>query len=74
MSDDAIETDGSSPIGIPSKLTSSLESLRSAFGPLLSKPLDDSLNEMDPLERAKMDIMIAYTLVDLVWGESSMGK
>ena len=59
-----------SPSGIPSQLTSSVSSLRQTLSPLLNKPWSDSVDKLSALKRAEMDVMMAYTLVDLVWGTS----
>lgn len=63
-----------SPTDIPSKLDTHLTDLTAAFEPILSHgswsdALDAECDPSDPLERAKANVMLAYTLVDLVWGE-----
>lgn len=57
------------PATCPSHLSSSLDDLTSALSPLLGQDWADTLDNLDPLERAKMDVMMAYTVVDLIWGE-----
>lgn len=60
------------PSTTPIELSSSLTQLESALSPLLAKEWSAQMEGMDPLERAKMDVMIAYTIVDLIWGMSSL--
>lgn len=50
-------------------LAGTLDRLEAAVAPLLAQPLNDTLNDLAPLERAKMDILVAYAINNLVWGE-----
>ena len=50
-------------------LTASLTALESAFAPLHSLPWVDTTAALGTLDRAKMDVLAAYAINDLVWGE-----
>lgn len=54
-------------------LSNSLASLETDFlAPLLATPLKDTLAGLgNELDRAKMQVGLAYTVCDLVWGASS---
>ncbi|KAI9639439.1 Sas10/Utp3/C1D family-domain-containing protein [Dioszegia hungarica] len=49
------------------ELESSLAELETALSPLFKQEWAAQMDGLDPLERAKMDVMIAYTIVDLIW-------
>jgi exosome complex protein LRP1 len=68
------DTEESSPTGIPPKLCTSINALRDTLDPVLSQTWSSSVDALSALERAKVDIMIAYTLVDLVWGMSASSR
>lgn len=53
----------------PLELSSSLLELETALSPILSRDWSEQLEVLSPLERAKMDVMMAYTIVDLIWGK-----
>lgn len=53
------------------ELESSLAELETALSPLFKQEWAAQMDGLDPLERAKMDVMIAYTIVDLIWSELS---
>lgn len=50
-------------------LTGTMGDLEAAISPLLSKPLNETLGDLQPLERAKLDVLIAYAINNLAWGE-----
>ncbi|BGP47461.1 hypothetical protein JCM10450v2_003313 [Rhodotorula kratochvilovae] len=48
-------------------LTSSLTALESALAPLLAKPLDQHLENEDPLVQARAQVLASYVVHDLIW-------
>ena len=54
-----------------SALSDSLPALEEAFAPLLQRPWSETLESMSELDRAKVDILMAYAINDLVWSEST---
>lgn len=50
-------------------LTGTMDDLEAAVAPLLARPLNDTMADLGPLERAKMDVLVAYAINNLVWGE-----
>ena len=45
-----------------------LDELETTLGPLLEKPLHETLNGLDRLQQAKLCATIPYIVNDLVWG------
>ncbi|CAK9783758.1 hypothetical protein CC85DRAFT_289578 [Cutaneotrichosporon oleaginosum] len=45
----------------------SLDTLESALAPLLARPLAETRDALGTIERAKLDVLIAYTINNLVW-------
>ncbi len=50
-------------------LSTSLSDVERILKPLLDKPWDDTLEDLDGLQRAKMNVLVAYGICDLVWSE-----
>lgn len=51
-------------------LTSSIDELEDVLGPLLSTPLPELSGQLSgPLERAKLQVWLAYVLNDLIWSK-----
>jgi len=63
MSDSTVD-----PITTLSSLTASMSSLESALSSLHNRPWPETLESLTTLDRAKMDILLAYAINDLVWG------
>jgi exosome complex protein LRP1 len=51
---------------------SDLPRLEALLQPLLSKPWAEMRGKLGTLEKAKMDVLLAYTINDLVW--STLGS
>ncbi|WVQ80625.1 hypothetical protein IAT38_002730 [Cryptococcus sp. DSM 104549] len=56
-----------SPADTLASLTTSLDALEAALAPLEAQQWSETIGELAPLERAKMDVLAAYTVNDLVW-------
>lgn len=50
------------------ELRASLEGLEAACEPLFSKPYRETLAGLDNVEKAKMDVLLAFAINNLVWG------
>lgn len=50
-------------------LDDTLDHLESALAPLFARPWSETLAGLGQLERAKADVLLAYAINDLVWGE-----
>lgn len=50
-------------------LISSLPDLEASLAPLYDKPWSETVEKLDTLERAKIDILLSYAINDLIWGE-----
>ncbi|EIW70752.1 hypothetical protein M231_02594 [Tremella mesenterica] len=48
-------------------LVESIKAVQDALEPLHQRPFSDTLDELESLDRAKMDILLAYTISDLLW-------
>ena len=57
------------PSAILAKLTSSCALLESVLSPLHSRSWSDTTESLSTLDRAKLDILLADAINDLVWGE-----
>lgn len=51
-------------------LKASLDPLEAALAPLLARPLDDTLRGLEPLQQAKLLVMLGYLTHDLSWSTS----
>jgi exosome complex protein LRP1 len=51
------------------EITDSLEYLNDVLNPLLASPLDVTLSELGPIERAKMQVLLAYVTQDLIFSK-----
>lgn len=49
-------------------LTASLENVQQLLDPILSKPWHETLEALDVLQRAKLEVLVSYAVNDLVWG------
>lgn len=62
------DDDSTSPISNLQSLSTSLSDLDKVLAPLLDRPLKDTLGALeDHLQKAKMGIMLAYSICDLIW-------
>ena len=50
------------------QLSSSLDQLEHVLEPLLEKPWNETLQGLDVLQRAKLNVLLAYVVHDLAWG------
>lgn len=57
-----------SPKATLSALNESLDVLEAALAPLEAKPWSQTVEDLLPLERTKIDVLGAYLINDLVWG------
>ncbi len=48
----------------------SLDSIEAALAPLLTRPLNETREGLDAIQRAKLDVLVAYTINNLLWSES----
>lgn len=62
-------TTSTEPSDILLTLNSSLDLLESSLQPLLSTPLQSLLDSSDPLHQAKLQVMVAYIVHDLIWSK-----
>ena len=62
----------SDPSGALSGLMATLPNLEEAFEPILSKGWNEAVKDLEPLDRAKLDVLMAYAINDLVWSESTV--
>ena len=66
MSDD----DGTSPSLTLQAIKSSFSALQSRLVPLLEREWDETLDSLDSVQRAKLDVLMAYMINNLIWGTS----
>jgi hypothetical protein len=52
-----------------SALSTSLDHLTAVLEPLLDRPWTDTLEDLDVLQKAKMNVLVAYGICDVVWSE-----
>lgn len=54
-------------------LSTSLSVLEAALVPFLATPLEETLaqNDGEPLQKAKLQVMVGYVVHDLIWSEST---
>jgi exosome complex protein LRP1 len=50
------------------RVDNALDELEATLGPLMEKPLHETLEGLDRLQQAKLCAMIPYIVNDLVWG------
>lgn len=50
-------------------LSTSLTTLEEALGPLLAKPFEELTEDLEPLQKARLQVMSSYVVHDLVWSE-----
>lgn len=62
------DTDPSSTLA---EMSASLTLLEAALEPLLAKPFDQVRDGLDPLQKARLEVMSGYVVHDLIWSESS---
>lgn len=55
--------------GTVDDIMDSLDTLDAVLEPILSASLPETLSKLEPLERAKMQTMLAYVTQDLVYSE-----
>ncbi|BEJ17774.1 hypothetical protein CspHIS471_0700420 [Cutaneotrichosporon sp. HIS471] len=48
-------------------LNVSLDTIEAALAPLLARPLTETLEALGSIERAKLDVLLAFTVNNLVW-------
>ena len=58
----------SSPREALKKVDDALDELEVKLGPLLERPLHETLDGLDRLQQAKLCATIPYLVNDLVWG------
>lgn len=58
------------PAAALAQLKTSLDGLEGALAPILSQPWNETLEGTTSVERAKMDVLLAYSINNLVWSES----
>lgn len=59
----------SDPSSSTSALLAALPALESSLGQLKAKPWSETVESLDHLDRAKMDVLMSYAINDLIWGE-----
>lgn len=47
----------------------SLDTLEATLAPLLARPLNETREALGGIERAKLDVLVAYAVNNLVWSE-----
>lgn len=52
-----------------SHLNDGLDNLEELLKPLLSKPLQDTQETLEPLQKARLNTLIGYIVHDLVWSK-----
>jgi hypothetical protein len=55
-------------------LSSSLTTLEESLAPLLATPFEDLTQDLDPLQKAKLEVMTGYVVHDLIWSECSAAR
>ncbi|RSH82767.1 uncharacterized protein EHS24_007762 [Apiotrichum porosum] len=55
------------PAAALAQLKTSLDGLEGALAPILSQPWNETLEGTTSVERAKMDVLLAYSINNLVW-------
>lgn len=55
--------------GIVLALSGSLDTLQSALDPILQTPLEELVADVEPLEKAKLEVTVAYLVHDLIWSK-----
>lgn len=53
-----------------STLSTTLTSLEESLAPLLATPFEELSQDLDPLQKAKLEVMTGYVVHDLIWSES----
>jgi exosome complex protein LRP1 len=60
----------SDPSETVTDLASALTSLEAALDPLLASTYEEVSNPtLDPLQKAKLDVIVGYVVHDLIWSE-----
>lgn len=59
----------SDPTASLDSLSTSFAALQFALSSLHTRPWSETTESLSSLERAKMDILLAYAINDLIWGE-----
>ena len=59
----------SDPAAAIAALAQSLPDLEAAFEPILSQPWNELVDKLEPLDRAKLDVFMAYAINNLIWGK-----
>lgn len=68
-----IDDDASSPTATLAELKVELDSLEETLKPLLARPWRDTVGDIeDHLQKAKIGVMTAYTICDLIWSASRL--
>ena len=52
-------------------LAKSLDELENKLEPLLSKPLSETMGPLDPLQQAKLNVVLSYLINDLIFSKRS---
>lgn len=52
-----------------SELSTSLTALEEALAPLLATPFEEVSEGLEPLVKARLDVMVGYVVHDLIWSE-----
>lgn len=55
-----------------SQLSTSLATLEEALAPLLATPFEEVSEGLEPLVKARLDVMVGYVVHDLIWSELSL--
>ena len=54
------------------QLSTSLATLEEALAPLLATPFEEVSEGLEPLVKARLDVMVGYVVHDLIWSELSL--
>lgn len=53
-------------------LLDAIPNLEASLEALLEKPLTETKAALEPIDRAKINVLLAYAINDLIWGMSSL--
>jgi len=59
------------PTATLAALRTALSSVEETLAPLLDQKWNDTTASLNTMDRAKMDILVSYTINDLIWGKLS---
>lgn len=53
------------------ELSTSLTSLEQVLASLVAKPFDELTQDLEPIEKARLQVMSGYIVHDLIWSQST---